>query len=293
MNTAQWRPVGQVDFAQLREARLQSHYAAQWLARVARAYVAPRPDDGHTNLRWDDSFGGFFTHPLPDGTRLGLRLADLTLALFLGEDANQPHDFPLDGRSDADVRAWLGGQAQAAGLPAEKLDDALPYEMPLHPLATGGAYTSASLGPSLRELAAWYTNGAASLGAIRQRLLARGLPAPEVRCWPHHFDLDCLTVIGDGAPYVAPTMGAGFSPGDHYYEEPYFYISVYPRPDLSLLPPLLPPGHWHTEDFLAAVAPASRILALDDPETETDAFLFAATDAIVAVLQAQRAPNTN
>ena len=31
-------------------------------------------------------------------------------------------------------------------------------------------------------------------------------------------------------------MGAGFSPGDPYYDEPYFYLSLYPRPEDIRLP---------------------------------------------------------
>ena len=66
--------------SRLSAARLQAHHAVQWLARGARAYVVPQPDDTHTNLGWDDAFGGLVTHPSPHGGRLGLRLADLTLA---------------------------------------------------------------------------------------------------------------------------------------------------------------------------------------------------------------------
>lgn len=283
MSTSHWRPLGRVDFAQLREARMQAYYAAQWLARAARAYIPPRPDDGHTNLGWDNGFDGFVTHPLKDGTRIGLRIPDLTLAL-LGRDGQPSHSFPLNGRTEAEARDWLGRQMQALGLAANKLDDPLPYALPPHPLAQGSAYTSAALAAPLCELAAWYANGFCALGSIMQRLVARGLPAPEVRCWPHHFDLDCLTSIGNGGMGKTLSMGAGFSPGDRYYEEPYFYISVYPRPEVSALPRLPELGHWHMEDFLAAVAPASRIIALKDRQAGTEAFLHAAADGIVKVL---------
>ena len=121
----------------LHAARLQAHYAAQWLARAARAYVPAQPHDGHTNLGWDDAFGGLTTHPLPDGSRLGLRIADLTLAFL---DAH-PHALPLDGRADAEVRTWLGGHVAARNLAAGKLDDPSPYAMPDHVLALGARYS--------------------------------------------------------------------------------------------------------------------------------------------------------
>jgi hypothetical protein len=277
-----WRPLGRVDFSRLREARMQAYYAAQWLARAARAYIPPRADDGHTNLGWDNSFDGFTTHPLADGTRLGLRVSDLTLALL--EDGRIAHAFPLNGRSEAEARAWLGQQMQARNLSPSALDLPLPYALPPHPLAQGARYDAAALAEPLCELAAWYANGFCALGAIMQRLVERGLPAPEVRCWPHHFDLDCLTSIGDGGAGAKPSMGAGFSPGDQYYEEPYFYISIYPRPEASALPCLPALGHWHVEDFLAALVPASRIIALKDRQAETEAFLHAAADGIVKVL---------
>ena len=252
-----WRPVGLADFARLHAARMQAHYATQWLARTARAYIPPEPDDSHTNLDWNDSFNGFITHPFAKDQALGLRLPDLTLALLKARQTVQ--SLSLHGHSDAEVRDWLGVRMRELKLSPEALDKALPYELPPHPLAQGGRYDAALVEP-LRELAAWYANGFHALGGLRKRLVSHGLPAPEVRLWPHHFDLDCLTVIGDGAAYAVPTMGAGFSSGDHYYDEPYFYLSLYPRPELAALPKLDPPGHWHTQEFLAAVASASAIL---------------------------------
>src|SRR5215472_15715998 len=67
MRGSDWKPLHGVDQRRLSEARLQAHYAVQWLARAARAYVPPQPDDGHTNLGWDGALRGFTTHPLKDG----------------------------------------------------------------------------------------------------------------------------------------------------------------------------------------------------------------------------------
>jgi hypothetical protein len=278
MTNVKWRAVDNVDHGRLREARLQAHYAVQWLARVARAYVPPQPHDGHTNLGWDDALDGFTTHPLTDGTRLGLTLADLTLA-FLPAGGGAPLDvLHLNGHADADVHAWLGPHLTAKGLDARALDAPSPYEMPAHPIATGARYAAADLADALSELAAWYANANGALGRVRQHLIARKFSVPPVRCWPHHFDLDCLLSLPAGR-----SVGAGFSPGDHYYEEPYFYVSAYPGPAAAALPKL-PLGHWHTQDFTGAVATASDIVAAPDPKAATDTFLQVAADGAIKVL---------
>lgn len=282
MTSSPWRTLGHAGFEPLREARLQAHYATQWLTRTARAYIPAKPDDSHTNLGWNDGFDGLTTHAFAGKTQLGLRFSDLTLALL--DNGTIAQSFPLHGRNEAEAHLWLGQQAQRLTLSVDQLGTPLPYELPAHPLQQSGRYDASALAAPLRELAAWYANGFQALDGLRQHLVAHGLRAPEVRLWPHHFDLDCLTVIGDGAAYAVPTMGAGFSGGDHYYEEPYFYISVYPRPDLAALPKLDPPGHWHTEDFLAAVVPASRVLALKDRQGETETFLHSTADRIVKLL---------
>jgi hypothetical protein len=277
-----WRLLQGVDQRALREARLEAHYAVQWLARTARAFVPPRPDDSHTNLGWDDVFGGFTTHPLPDGSRLGLALASLTLVLLDAGNGTQSA-MALDGRCDGDVCRWLGDAARAKGLPVPALDAPSPYEMPPHAIARGGAYGVAALNDVLRVLAAWYANADLVLGDARRRLVARGIDAPPVRCWPHHFDLDTLVTFGAGEG--ARTTGLGFSPGDEYYDEPYFYVSLHPAPAVAALPPLPAIGHWHTRDFTAAVAPASRIVATKDQKAETEAFLSEAAEIAIKALR--------
>src|SRR5271163_352695 len=138
-----WRPLGRVDLRQLKEARLQAHYAVQWLARAARAYAVPQPDDGHTSLQWDDGLNGFITHPLKDGGRLSLRINSLTLELHSANEPTGVQSLPLEGRSDVQVRRWLGEQFAARGIDAGALDAPSPYEIPAHPIAQGASYNAA------------------------------------------------------------------------------------------------------------------------------------------------------
>ena len=82
---------------------------------------------------------------------------------------------------------------------------------------------------------------------------------------------------------IAPgrTTGIGFAPGDDYYDEPYFYVSVYPPPDTATLPQLPAIGHWHTERFTAGVATATRIGAACDQGGAVQKFLRVAVDATI------------
>lgn len=276
MSLPAWQPVRGMDFRKLHDARLQAHYAAQWLARAARAYIKPQPDDHHTNLGWDENFGGLTTHPLPDGSRVGLNIAELSLTV-LGENAKT---LSLDGRADAEARRWLGGELSARGLDARKLDVASPYAMPHHVLAYGARYSIEELTEQFRTLSAWYPNAAGALGRIRDRVAQRKLKAPPVRCWPHHFDLDSLVPLGQGR-----TMGLGWCPGDDYCDEPYFYLSMYPEPVIPKLPLLPPQGHWHSYHFVAALAPAHKIVVAPDQGAYVDAFLNFAADAALSALR--------
>lgn len=277
-----WAPLRGVDQRRLSEARLQAHYAAQWLARAARAYVPPQPDDGHTNLGWDGALDGFTTHPLQDGAWLGLRVTDLTLAFRGGADT-PIRCFSLDGRPDAHARRWLAEQLEARGLDARALDAASPYEMPAHAISQGAPYGPADLTDGLAELAAWFKNAAHSLGFIHRQMIGRRWAASPVRCWPHHFDLATLTTLPAQMGGTTGSVGCGLSPGDEYYDEPYFYVSVYPEPDPGVLPTLPMLGHWHERDFIAAVATARRIVAAKNQQAETDDFLQAAIDGAIKI----------
>lgn len=271
-----WQAVPRANFLFLHAARLQAHYAAQWLARVARAYVAPQPHDRHTSLGWDDGFGGLTTHKLPDGSRLGLRIADMTL-VFLDV---HPHALDLDGRTDSEVRTWLGGHIAARNLVVGKLDDLSPYEMPDHVLARGARYSKDELATEFEVLATWYGNGNAMLGAVQRELAARKLKSPAVRGWPHHFDLDTLVELPKGR-----TMGVGWCPGDEYCDEPYFYTSMWPEPSIPGLPLLPAMAHWHTFKFLAAMAPAHKIVAAHDQGAYVQQFLDVSVKAALAALR--------
>ena len=224
------------------------------------------------------------TQPLKSGMRLSLQVSNLTLALHESDVAAAVQSLSLGGRSNAQARQWLGEYLSRRNLDTRALDADSPYEIPAHAIAQGAAYDAAGSADALVELAAWFTNAASLLGQIHKRMIGRKLAASPVCCWPHHFDLATLTTLPKLLANETGYVGVGLSPGDGYYDEPYFYVSVYPKPDPAALPTLPMFGHWHTHEFMAAVVPAHKIVAGKNQQTETDEFLRCAVDIAIKLL---------
>jgi len=235
----QWLELGACDPKALVNARLECHHAVQLLTHVARGYIPAREDDSHTNLGWDHARGalmgrevGMVSPALP----FGLQVADL--ALVCGEQS-----LALHGRTWDEAADWIRGVLQEHGLSLEPFGKPLHFEIPDHPAAHGAPFDALNEAVALAELARYWANGDLAL---------RGIAGP-VRCWPHHFDIGGLMELPAGR-----SIGFGLEPGDEYYPQPYFYVSLYPNPDPAVLPPLANGGHWHTDRWVGAVATAEE-----------------------------------
>ena len=151
----------------------------------------------------------------------------------------------------------------------------LPYDLPAS-VAGIEVYSTDGLGDALAALSAWFSLADAQLADFAAAQ-ARLLPGPSpVRCWPHHFDIATYVGLGAGDAETARGIGVGMSPGDESYGQPYFYINPWPHLDAASLPELPPPGHWHTQGFVGAIATAEKVLSLSDIETELPTFIAAA-----------------
>lgn len=281
---ADWQPLHGVDLRSLVEARLQAHYAVQWLARIARAYIAPQPDDEHTNLIWDHARGALATQPLQTQVSFTVEFPDLCLTLH--DTASPPETICLAGRSDAEARRWLGKNLTVRGFDRRLLDAPSPYQMPEHAIANGAIYAAGqSQAPALAELASWFGNADVLLSGVQRQLRERGIAASSVRCWPHHFDIATSAKLPTDNPDFTGYLGVGLSPGDEYYEGPYFYISVYPEPDPALLPKLSSGGHWHTHEFTAAVLTWDKVALAGEQAAVSVDFLQSAVAAGLKLLR--------
>ena len=272
-----WAMLGIRAPATLVKARILAHHAVQWPTRAARANLEALPDDSHSSLTWDSERGALFSQALPAGdasVRVGLRMAGLALIMMRGDIVLDTYE--LAGRRDSMVGVWLDSGLRALGLkPASSAT--LPYTIPFNAVARGSVYSFSGESAAFDELAQWLTAAADLLEGVRQACSSASPGA--VLCWPHHFDIATVVTADAAAGEAARSIGIGVSQGDHYYAQPYVYVSLQPAPEVSRLPELPPPGLWHTHGFVGAVATGDGILALADRRTETFAFVRSACES--------------
>ncbi|SLN10396.1 hypothetical protein ROJ8625_00210 [Roseivivax jejudonensis] len=245
----------------LATARTQAHAAVQLLYRAAVANLAAQAGDAHTNLAWDRADMALATQPL--GRRevtVGLRMSPLTLRIGDAELA-------LDRRTASDALAWLDDRLADVGLRSAR-STAVTYDLPTAVAHLHGFEDD----PGLIALAEWFDLADTALHRVAKRIDAVPGPSP-VRCWPHHFDIASYVALEDGDPEEARGIGIGLSPGDAAQDQPYFYVTPWPRPPVHLLPEAIPPGRWHRGSFVGLVASASDLTAMSEIHSASEEFL--------------------
>ncbi|HSR68266.1 MAG TPA: hypothetical protein VLU25_10020 [Acidobacteriota bacterium] len=284
-----WEVLGDISPRELAAARLELHHAAQIVAALGKTYLEPRPDDSHPNLGWVEDGSLLAGHVVPElGLQAALRVPSLTL-LLRDDQGKVLEELPLQGQRVDQAMDWLAAKVASHG--GGKMRPLTPtgYDIPEHDVARGVPF-SAGGQAERSELSRWYANAHRALAGM-----AAGYRDVPVRVWPHHFDIGLLIVIDPTLPSEeAPSIGAGMTPGDDSYPEPYWYLNPYPLPsfeDVSQLPPLEGQGHWHTSGWFGAVLAGSHLVKttgrLQQAE-QTEAYLQSALNAARRLLGSQR-----
>lgn len=271
--TLPWPPVDVLNPASLVDTRLQVHHAAQLVVALGISLLPPLADDSHTNLEWlpGRALAGR-SIPGDREFRGALRLDPLIL-LILDESGDVLDEYRLGGRTLAQAFRWLINSVREQGVDASRMTDRKHYTIPAHPVAQGAVFQPDE--NAARQLSAWYDGANQALSRVKS---ARSNTS-EVRCWPHHFDLATLITLAPGR-----TVGAGLSPGDDSYAEPYYYVTPSPYPATPLPP--LGLGLWHTTGWVGAVLPGSQLAArnAEDQRATVQAFLDRSIAACEALL---------
>jgi hypothetical protein len=263
---------GKLQPTELLDARVQLHWAAQVLSGAADRWLPSQADDSHTNMAWLAEAGVLIGNAMPSGLRLALAPLDFELRALHGD--REVAAIALTGRTLSDAMQWADAQiASVEGGPPRAIR-ARDYEMPAHAVRAAGAAFSPDR-TALAELAGWFTHA----DLVLREVAARERFAVPVRIWPHHFDVGSIIFL-DEPGTSSRQIGFGLSPGDHYYEQPYFYVSAFPLPSAPRFPPLPADGFWRDHPpFVGAVLLGSSIGVAADPLTASRSFLEAAVAA--------------
>ena len=279
-----WQLLGAVSPTALADTRVQLHWAAQAVAAAGAALHEPRPDTGQSNLGWLAGPELLAGRPvLEPPLRLALRLTEPALVLLDAAAATELDRVAIAGTTLDELLAWAGAAlAEASPSPHSHRLVRAGYELPAHAVADGGRFRPDPAAAA--ELGRWLACADAALG----RAAAANAGASEVRCWPHHFDLATLITVAGGSGEDARSIGAGLSPGDASYAEPYWYVTPWPYPPAGSALPALPSGHWHREVWTGAVLTGSETVGAGGADRQA-ALVAGFLDAAIAACRASLA----
>jgi hypothetical protein len=261
-----WETMGSVSPHDLVDARKRLHHAVQLIAAAGKLLIPERPDDSHTSLHWNKVQQAFEGETIGQLPSLIVGLSPANLTLYVREDSKENKaTYALKGKTLDSALSWLKSKIGSNGFEVSNMTLQMHYEIPSHAVGVGQAFRVDNP-DHFKEIGRYFANANNILQAIKLIIPETG----EVRCWPHHFDIATLIKLDkDKSTGEKQSIGIGLSPGDDEYEEPYFYISPWPYPDIQKikLPDLLS-GKWHTEDWVGARLLASDFSS-DREQTET------------------------
>jgi len=260
---------------ELGSARVQLHYAIQFMAAAGSALVPFAEDYSHTALNWNPTLK-LFTSPVINGKRpfqLALEPTNLT-ALILNSRGKTLASLSLDQQTFEQGLSWLKTQLSRLGTASERVVPLTypPNSLPDCPIAHGAAFEADSEASQRQLLVSYYD---ISLPVL-QMIEVHNPDASPVRIWPHHFDMATLIALPTPEEEERRSVGVGFSPGDAEIPEPYWYVTPWPSPSPDHFPPLRTKGVWRTGDWFGAVLLSSELGDLEDNKLDLGIFLTVA-----------------
>ena len=282
--TPSWQYIDPTLCPKLEDPRLQLHWAVQLCASVAAVYAEPHKDDSHRNLGWNTGRGLFISQPMGLEKTFHVAVRPVRFGLLLlNENEETVTGYSLIGNTFQDALGWLNSAiADFLELGTETSLNQPEYDLPSHPVSQGSVFTAAPAGYAA-EIATAYSNAKLLLEPLSNAYAE----ASRLRCWPPHFDYATLLSFQDATDTSVKSIGIGFSPGDHHYNEPYWYVTPWPYPDSQdVLPELDGHGFWHTDNWLGAILPCNTFTpeSAAKQELQTRAFLASAEQGCRIIL---------
>lgn len=267
------------------ESWREAHYAAQAAAELGKGWAEPREDDSHTSFSWFRGADGRGLEGVSaagnTGYRARLKFEGLEISLCDGH-GRTIGDFSLAGHTLAEAMAWM--ETVCAHELGPRLQASVPApDLPEHAMASGAVFTPDPDGEN--DVADVYD----ATYLVLKRLRGMDSRFGEVRCWPHHFDMASLAVVGkDEGGAMTKTIGVGITPPDGLDDHGYWYVSPWARDGMAGEPAYraLSCGRWHDRGAGVSMAMLSvhEVAGEGDRSHKLAAFLAESINACLGVL---------
>lgn len=247
------------DITTLNATRSYLQDLSRVIGKAQQAFVSPQAHDWQRGLEVLD--GTIVTKPLPNTNKRIMM------------DLNS-------GIVEAGTQQWILGKITAPNLLTQIgqwLTSQGVADKPEHPeyVASGAIYDKLQaqrMGQTLRWAKAIFED--------TKQTITTGLTSP-VLLYPHHFDLSLTWFPFDDNLQ----MGLGFSFGDEYIEEPYFYVTAWPEPKDFGAIELSTPGVWFNDGFHGAVLRHADLIDLPSPDLVVKAYCQSLLESAVPMLK--------
>jgi hypothetical protein len=253
-----WQSVGKIHFREVTKTKLQLHYAVQFIAAAAAALIEPQPDESHLGLQWSAELNAFVGKVIETTIPFQVALDSVNLTLLIiDEQGYKILAFPLVGKTMVEGLEWLKKSLNQLGAKVDQLQfPAYMSDFPPHQLAEGGTF-DLSEEAVCRELTAYYAN----TNILFEQIVQANRNAYPIQISSHHLNIATSIALPtvnyqEEMAYIS----LGMSPGDGNYDEPYWYVTLWPYPDINNLPPLKGNGFWHTKGWVGAILIGSQLL---------------------------------
>lgn len=283
MQKFHWREFRPVDIDALAETRDQFHQALQSVAAVGRKFLPAVKNDENGTLVWVPGLSRLAGNWVTGSQAFRSSISFEDFCIYLVDDkVNTISKFELEGKKQSQVLIWLEEQIGKLGLDAFDLTMNLPYKIPQYPTQSGAPF-SADLKMS-QELSKYYHN---TFVSIRELSVDYGIQKPEIKIWPHHFDLATSIILKDtGDDETNTSLQMGISPGDHEFDQPYFYVNTWPHVDTTHLDKLSNGALWHEDEWTGAVLLIKHVMVEKNQKEIVDNFFRTTSQKLIALLKA-------
>lgn len=208
----------------LRDAFSQSHNAVQWLARMVRSFRRANAGDDIA-LLWNDERNTFATEEFSDGLKLELRLPELALQ-FVEDGKPVKHELRMEGRSPAQVEAWVLVELLHRGLDRGLFSKDLPYDIPHAMSGDSVEYSPDFREDELKKILDWFTAAAELLKNVSQNPANKNGAVPSLTLRTRDFALEAgVPLLGQTTVQNDRQIRVGFFPLRMGIVDPHYRVS--------------------------------------------------------------------